>query len=250
MAVLQISTTDYHRILTAVGYPIIKEDDLGLSTDQIKDLLILPALKNVYFKWFPIRELQEVAAGSTFEIDFPDVNTFGVLDARLVWKKYNSNVSSGSNPFVYGMNVTVRSSGSPGRNSNMWDTGNDYGYSRVYDAEQAELQARLSSNKSLRINVDYENNKVKGYTNVAGNIVIIWAKYSDNFSAVQHRFKEDVIKLSQAYILRYFGDLFNQGSAALPDELDGTSFSDRGDELYEEVLEKWRTYTKPVLLRE
>ena len=250
MATLQIDTTDYHRILTAIGYPVIKEEDLGLSSDQIKDLLILPVLKNVYFKWFPIKEIQEITSGSNFEVDFPDVNTYGVIDARLVWKKYNSNASSGSNPFVYGMNVVVKSSGAPGRNSNMWDTGNDYGYSQVYEAEQAEMQARISSNKSLRINVDYENRKVKGFTNVAGNVVITWAKYSDSFSSVQHRFKEDVIDLSKAYVLRYFGDLFNQGSAALPNELDGASLTDRGDELYEIVLDKWKNYTKPVLLRE
>ena len=57
MSTLTIDDYSYHRILTCVGWPIITEADLKVDSDFIKDYLILPPLKNIFFKlinqfWF------------------------------------------------------------------------------------------------------------------------------------------------------------------------------------------------------
>lgn len=243
MSNLQISQNDYHRILTCVGYPVISETDLGVSADNLKDLFILPALQNVYFKWFPIKDNQDYSINSTFNIDFPDINTFGVLDVRFIWRTYGYGVKTG-NPLIDERNI------SPARKAkNMWDTGNDYGYSQVDQMEKAYQRAKLQNEKAVKKSIDYQNRKITGYTNTSGRLSVIWAKYSTDFNDVEHRFKEDVIKLSQSYILQYFGRLYNQGAAGLPTEIDGNDFVDRADELYEEVMTKFKQFTKPIILR-
>jgi hypothetical protein len=244
MATLSIPDNIYNRIITCVGYPVINESDLGLTKDQILDLLILPALKGIYYKWFPIQERVDYDVGSTFEIDFPDDNTFGVLDSRLVWRGTGATLPS-NNPLINDRYITIR-----GQNKrNMWNTGNDYGYTRVYYAERAYSQASIRDVQAIKQWVDYQNRKLKGHTNTAANLSVTWAKYADDWTGVQHRFEEDAIKLSQSYVLQYFGNLLNQGTADLPTELTGDSMIDRGETLYEEVMEKFRRFTKPVLLR-
>lgn len=243
MSTLNISDYDYQRILTSVGYPIISESDLGVTPAFIKDHLILPALKENFFKWFPITESQQISAGTSFSVDFPDENTFGVTDVRLVVQGRGA-IRTG-NPLINELNIKVKE----GSYQNKWDTGNDYGYAEVFEMERARAQSVVSTNKSLRKHVDYQNRKVTGYTNVTGDISITWAKHSNDFDDVPFKFKEDVIKLSQSMVLQYFGRLRNQSTSNLPTELDGTDFIDRADELYEEVMQKWRQYTKVVLIR-
>ncbi len=244
MSTLTISDYDYQRILTAVGYPIINESDLGVTEEFLKDHLILPALKENFFKWFPITESDQYGIGTSFSIDFPDESTFGVTDVRLVVQGRGA-VRTG-NPLINELNIKVKE----GSYYNKWDTGNDYGYAEVFEMERARAQSTVSTNKSLRKHVDYQNRKVTGYSNITGDISITWAKHSNDFENIPFKFKEDVIKLAQSMILQYFGQLRNQTiDNGLPASLDGAEFIDRADELYQEVMTKWRAYTKVVLLR-
>jgi hypothetical protein len=244
MATLSIPDNIYNRIITCVGYPIISENDLGITKDQILDLLILPALKDIYYKWFPITEKKDYEISIDFEIDFPDDNTFGVIDSRLVWKGTGSTLPT-SNPLINERYIKVRNQS--GRN--MWYSGNDYGYTQVYYAERALSRSQINSIKALKQWVDYANKKLKGHTNTTAKLSVTWAKYADDWSGVQFKFQEDVIKLAQSYILKYFGNLLNQGTADLPTELNGDNMIDQGETLYDEVITKFKQYTKPILLR-
>jgi len=241
---LTISDYDYQRILTAVGYPVITEEDLGITADDIKNLLILSSLKNVFFKWFPVLDREQVSIGTSFSIDFPDEYTFGVTDIRLV--PPGSGTSKTSNPLINEAIIKVRSGG----HYNKWGSGNDYGYSQVYEMEKARAQSAISINKSLKKIVDYTNRKITGYSNIAGELSITWAKFSEDFDDVPHKFKEDVIKLAQSAVLRYFGMLRNQSvDNGIPSSLDGTEFLDRADTLEEEVMNKFKNFSKVVLIR-
>jgi hypothetical protein len=240
---LTIDEEDYNEILSSVGYPVITEDDLGVSEEFIKNTLILRPLKNVFFKWFPILERQQVSIGTSFSINFPDENTFGVTDIRLV--PPGSGTSRTGNPLINEAIIKVRSGGY----YNKWGTGNDYGYAQVYETERARVQSAVSINKSLKKIVDYTNRKITGYSNITGELSITWAKYSDDFNDIPHKYKEDVIKLCQSSVLRYFGMLRNQSTSNLPTELDGTEFIDRADELYDDVMTKFKQYSKVVLIR-
>lgn len=240
MATLSIPDDIYQRILTCIGYPIVQESDMGLTKEQILDLLILPPLKNVYYKWFPILERQDYDSASSFEIDFPDEQTFDVTDVRLVWQ----GVGKTGHPLLDELNIKVK-----GQTRNKWATGNDYGYTQVYNAERAYSRARIQNIKALKQWVDYQNRKLKGRTNTTGKISVTWAKWANDWSGVKFKFEEDVIKLCQSYILQYFGNLLNQGTGDLPTELTGDEMISRSEDLYDQVMEKFRQYTKPVVLR-
>jgi len=245
MSQLTLPDDIYQRIMTCMGYPIVSETDLEVTRDQVEDLLILPALKNIYFKWFPVKEEASYQVNSTFSVDFPDEQTWGVLDLRLNTRPYYSTIKTG-NPLINDLNI--RQAESRGY-ANMWNTGNDYGYSEVYYAEKARRQSITDTYKGFKKTIDYANRKVTGYSNITGQLSIIWAKYSLDWASVDFRFEEDVIKLAQSYVLHYFGSLRNQISTSSPDDLDGGELISRAEELYEEVTEKWKNYPKVVLLR-
>ncbi len=245
MSNLIIEETDYKQILTALGYPILQETDFGIVEENIKDLFILHVLKNIYFKWFPLKEEDTYAISTNFSIDFPDSNTFGIVDARLVRLSNRGSIRS-NNPLINEANIKIRAQSGY---ANKWDTGNDYGFAQVENIERSYQTSLAAYNKAVKKWVDYETNQLKGYSNISGDLSVTWAKYSENFNDVPHKFKNDVIKLSQSYLLEYFGRLRNQGTADLPTELTGDDFIDKAETLKDEVMEKFKQYTKSVVLR-
>lgn len=234
----------YNRIMTAIGYPIVTEETLGVTREQIENLLILPALKNVYFKWFPKRDFTTAHVTTTFDIPFPDEFTWGVLDLRLNTNPYWATTKTG-NPLINELSIKVSSGGY----NDMWNTGNDYGYSEVEYMQRAQRQSIINTYKGFKKTIDYQNKKVTGYTNVAGSLSVTWAKYSTDWNDVDFRFEEDTIKLAQSYILQYFGAIRNQINTNNADELDGGALIDRAETLYEEVMEAWRNYPRVTILR-
>lgn len=247
-SILQISNDKFQRIVTCIGWPVVPVEEWGLTEAQLKDLLILPTLKNMYFKWFPYIEEGEYSVSSNFAIDFPDEYTFGVIDARLLWKREQFDAANRGNPFVYGQSINIKTNVA-GRSANMWDTGNDYGYTEVYEMERTLNQSYIDTEKAVKKRVDYTNRQLKGFTNTTGKLVVQWAKYSNDWDDIQHKFEEDLIKLAQSYILQYFGRLLNMGTGNLPTELNGDDMIDRSEALYDEVMTKWRGYSKVVLMR-
>lgn len=246
MATLQIPDDIYQRILTIVGYPVVEETDLGLTPDQIKDLLILPPVKNVYFSYFPRTEQANHTVSSTFNIDFPDEQTFAVRDARINTRPYHGG-GKVANPLINELNIRIRQGG--GMGMKMWGTENDYGYSQVKIFESRERQAYIEEDRATYIFVNYDERRLEGYTNTYGDLAVDWAKWSNDWSHVRFHHQEEVIKLCQAYIAEYFGNLFNMNNANVPNELEGADLLSRADDLRQEVMEKWAARAKPVVLR-
>jgi hypothetical protein len=246
MAQLTIPENIYSRILTVMGYPIVREEDLGLTADQIKDLLILPPVQSVYFAYFPRVNEASYTVSSRFSIPFPTENTFAVRDARINTRPYHGG-GKVANPLINELNIRVRSGG--GMGMNMWDTENDYGYSSVRIYESLERQAYIESDRATKIYVNTQDRTVEGYTNTYGDLAVDWAEYSTDWSAVRHQHQEEVIKLAQAYVADYFGNLWNMGNANVPNELDGGELLSKAEDLRTEVMEKWAARAKPVLLR-
>lgn len=240
---LTIPDNIYQRILTIVGYPVVEEADLGVSADQIKDLFILPPMKSVYFAYFPKIERASHQVSSQFDIAFPDEFTFGIRDARINTQPYHGG-GKVANPLINELNIRVG-----GSSVNKWNTGNDYGYSQVQIYKSIERQAYIESDRATKIYVDYENRTVSGYTNTYGDLSIDWAKYSNDWADVRFHHEEELIKLCQAYVAEYFGNLWNLDNANVPNELEGADLLSRADDLREEVMDKWTKRAKPVLLR-
>jgi hypothetical protein len=244
MSELTLPDDIYFRIMTAMGYPIVTEEELGVTREQIEDLLILPALKNVYFKWFPKQEFDSHRITTQFDIDFPDEFTWGIIDLRLNTNPYWATQKTG-NPLINEMSIKISSGGY----NNMWNSGNDYGYSAAEYSQRALRQSVVDTYKGFKKTIDYKNRKVTGYTNVSGELSITWAKFSYDWADVDFRFEEDTIKLAQSYVLQYFGQIRNQINTNNADELDGGDLIDRAETLYSEVMEAWRGYPKVTILR-
>jgi hypothetical protein len=244
MAVFSIPDPVYTRIMSSMGFPIVSEDDLGVSKDFIVDTLIYPAVL-YYFKFFPKKEKLIYQVDMNFQIPFPDDSTIGVLDARL-----NSNVLGGGthimNPLINEANITAVSTGG---SRGMWGTGNDYGYGMARTAKSFERQGIIENTRTFRINVDESNRLVDGFSNIFGRLQVTWAKSSSDWADVSFRRQEETIDLAKAYVLRYFGELRNQATSQLPTEMTGDGLLTRSDALQEKIETLWTEFSKVVIMR-
>lgn len=239
---ISIQESDYKEILVEVGYPVVSEEDLEFSREDIKDLFIFPAMRE-YFIWFPKEKETSISITGKFEVPFPDNQTYGIIDSRL-----NTTASGGavtSSPFMNELIFNARSNSSTGK----YGTKNDYGFSEVNYTERAERRAVNDYSKSYKISVDNSEKKVYGYTNVAGELIITWAKYSDNFDDIPFRRKSEVLDLAKAKTLKGFAMLRGQMNTDIGVEFDAAVFEDRARDLEEKTLEKWRSMTKVAIIR-
>lgn len=239
---IEISNQDYKLIISELGYPVVSEEDLEYSKEDIKDLFIYPALRDFYI-WFPKEETQAVQIAGKFSISFPDEYTFGVIDSRL-----NTTASGGgqtTSPFMNELVFNARSSSSFGK----YGTPYDYGFTEARYAQRLERRAVTDFGKSYRIHVNDNDKKVEGFTNVAGELSITWAKYSNDFSNIPYRRKNEVINLAKANVLKGFAQLRGQMTASVGVEFDTRVFEDRAQKLEDEVLNKWKQKTKVVVMR-
>jgi hypothetical protein len=241
---ITISDEMYNEIFAVAGYPIITASDLEISADNIKSLLIWPAMRE-YFKFFPIQtEAQQTISTSPFEVDFPNTTTFGVLDARLSTARY-TGLGVTNNPFINAQNIAI----SGGRRTGKYGTRYSYDFHLVRIIEDMERQSIIDTRKAFRVKVDLNNRKLKGYTNVTGKLIIVWADYSTDFSKIPFSKIDEVQKLAKANILDYLGSIRGQQNTDVPNQFNYSMFLDKAEDLREEVLDKWKRQTKVVLIR-
>ena len=244
MAIITIEDQVFKQIMSKLGYPLTSIADFPINESDLKDLYIWQAMRE-YWKWFPIPYEQEFTIGNRFEIDFPDTETFNVLDVRL-----NTNVPQtgmtglvSSDPFI---NVqSIQRIGTSGR----YGTPYNYQDTTTYFYRRAELQAIKNSQNAFRPKVDITNRKLIGYSNLTGRITITWAKYSYDFGDIPFQRIDEVVKLAQAYIAEGFGNVINLQSTDLPNNLDGDFLSTMANDYKEEVLTKWKGMTKVAIIR-
>lgn len=241
---VQIPEYIYERILTIIGYPIIDLEDWRLTEGQVKGLMIQRAFEE-YFNYFPILEKDNHSVEYTFRIPFPDDFTYGVTDARINTRPADGGVQTG-NPLINEINIQVRGRGSGMR---MWGTEQDYGFQEVRIFSQLERQAFTESERSTRLYVNETERVLEGYSNLYGSLSITWAKWSADWNNVRRIHREDVIRLSQAYVAEFIGNLMSLSNVDLPNQLDEGELLSRASDYREEIIEKWRNAPRPVLLR-
>ena len=241
---LTITDTLFHRILTIVGYPVIGVGDLGISEDDIKDLLISPALED-YYRYFPIKVRAVTTISTDFSVAFPDDNTFGVLDVRHNKHPYSAGGARTAHTLINDLIITQGSSFSMKK----WGTENSYDYHQVRIMDRLRRDAVTEKAKTFTVVVDHENRVVSGYVNTYGKLLIVWAKRSENFASVKFNQQEDAIKLAKSYVANYFGVLWSLDNSSLPNELDPSELLSQSESLKTEVMKKWTAHTKSILVR-
>ncbi|HZJ68854.1 MAG TPA: hypothetical protein VFD28_02470 [Candidatus Eisenbacteria bacterium] len=252
---ITIPDSTFGQILSVLGYPFVtvapdsaentKGYDLELSSKQIKDLIIEPALQE-YYRWFPIETYTTQSISSEFEIPFPNEDVFSVKDVRL--SGYGSGYGGGytGNALIDTQRIT--SMGRTGRG--MYGTRNDYGFSSARISVRSENQSAVESRRAFKWRVLENQRKVVGFSNVVGTLEITWAARSSSWEYVAFSQQSDVVKLCQGKVLEYFGRLRQQLIAPdSPAELNGEILIERSKELLEQVYEKWKNFSVPIIMR-
>jgi len=237
---MTISDSDYQEILSEIGFPVVSLETLEFSKEHIEDNFIFPAMRE-YFTWFPLKAVESVHISGNFSLDFPDEFTYGVVDARIATGM--AGVRSDS-PFLNEVLIKQRT-GSMG----MYGTPYDYGMMDASYMERSYKQAQMNYQRVKRLDIDENNRVVTGYSNITGELVITWAKFSDDFSSVPFRRKTEVINLAKSNVLRGFAMLRGQFNSDINVEFNADVFERRAEDLYEKTMNKWKRLTKVAISR-
>lgn len=238
---LTISETDYAEILMEIGYPVITETDLEFTREQIQSLMIAPALRQ-YFIWFPITEQTSHMVTNTFEIPFPDDKTYGIIDARINTDAVNGG-RTGS-PYMNELLISTQK-----LSSGYYGTSYDYGITEARYLENAYAKSARGVIKAQNIRVDTIHKVIKGSTTVAGELIVTWAKYSENMDDVPYRRKGEVKALAKSNVLRAFSQLRSQIDYETGTAINTSELMERANNLEESIMSKWKEFTKVVVIR-
>ncbi len=238
-----IDKHDLRRIKSKAVYPLM--DEIFLNDEEIKLYAVRPALEE-YFRWFPKEQVYHQSVSGEFSVDFPDIYTFGIVDARII-PFTGTNVSLTGNRLAdmiiyqqYGKTQSYR--GGYGTRYNF------EGQNRARMMEQTLRNMQVSRLDNNRLVLRLEESKVKGYVGGSGTLSIIWAKFSYSFSDIRFERKEDVIKLSQAYLLHHIVDSFLIDNPNLDVELDKADITEKAEKLEGPVIEDWKNYPKVIVI--
>ena len=233
------------RVMMELGYPIITYEDLHLKEQDVIELFIYPAMQH-YFAYTPnvYKTSQRINSNVSFEIPFPTDDTFGVLQARIsLGAGNNLSTPTKINPFRF---YQYRSMQGNAR-GNVYD--NPYYTRDVSLYEAIANRSFISLTKAGNMEVDVNKRTLKGFSNVPGELIVSWARCSDKWEDIRFEHENEVIDLAKAYALRYVGMLRGQLDSNTGVTVNSDMFLSRADKLEEEVIEKWHTKSKVIVIR-
>jgi hypothetical protein len=234
------------QIKKCIAYPDV--DNLLLDDTQIKNFCVFPAL-HTYFNKFPILSEQTQSINGEVFISFPDDETFGIIDARIVDVGLVGGTGTGfwdivafntySSPYI-----TSKSTGAYGKKGY-----NPSGLIYQKDIQRQTLKSQQNMYTTLKTRVDHANKRLIAYSSISGTLNITWAKYSSDFDKVKNEYKLDVVKLAQAELMIHLAN----SSAILVDSglevsINTDYLKSSASELFTEVKEKWDQIPDMILL--
>jgi hypothetical protein len=220
------------RITASLGTPILDlAEDLLIDDETIKELFIRPAMQ-LYFTYWPKLLKEEREINQNVNIPFPNTNVYGIAQARVALMQ-NAN-SWSTNPFLNEiLRRQVSSLSSYGRTPYGRDP---YITQAVLIKEQTEQMSYISLRKAGNFTVDTDERCLKGYSNVAGVLIISWAQYFWEWDKIRFEHTEDVIECAKMYALRYVGGIRSQSDPNTGVTLDGSSFLEEASRLEEKII--------------
>jgi hypothetical protein len=233
------------RITASLGTPILDlAEDLLIDEEMVKELFIRPAMQ-LYFTYWPKLLKEELPINQNVNISFPNGHVYGIAQARVALMQ-NANAWS-NNPFLNEiLRRQVSSLSSYGRTPYGRDP---YITQATLIKEQTEQMSYISLRKAGNFIVDTDERCLKGYSNVAGVLIISWAQYFWDWSKIRFEHTEDVIKMCKVYALRFVGGIRSQSDPNTGVTIDGSSFLEQADKLEEEVLtNRWEGRVPVVVL--
>jgi hypothetical protein len=233
----QISQSILNEIKSVLGYPLVETLDFGDNTDNyIVDNVISRVLRT-YFVYFPIRSDTNITVNGSFEIAYPDTTVYKML--RYFFNYKNVNFSSFSPFLLQAMTIS---------RGNYFS---DYSNNQVQEAilRLSTAESMVDFTKAVQLD-DYPNlRKIKGYTNISGDITVEWAKKSENFSDIMYNYQEDAIKLAKAYFIQDIYRLREQVKLDTKVTINTAALKEDATQWEAEVVRKWKNRGFAVIVK-
>lgn len=227
-----------------LGVPILDLQDMQLSKERVLSIAIKPAMR-LYFSYYPLVLKKEYPISGQVDIPFPDDNVFSVSQARVA--VMNGGVRLTKNPVI---NQSLVLRGSSSRSYGRTPYGRDpYQSMSLHISEHAESMSYMNLTKAGNFNVDIEERRLWGYSNVQGTLIVNWARFSRNWSSIRFDSVSDVIDVAKMYILRYVGDIREQLDANTGVTSNASNFLSRADAIETKILdEKWKARVPVIVM--
>jgi hypothetical protein len=234
---IQITQYDLNEIKSSLGYPLITVLDFADQTDDyITDNVVSRVLRK-YFTFFPIQLDTNTGINGSFEIDYPNDNVYRMFKHFFNYKTLNYETFS---PFLL-QAMTIH--------KGPYFRGFEHDHVREAITRLSTEESLMDYSRALRINDYPDLQKVKGFTNISGDITIIWAQKSNIFNDIPYNFKDDAIKLAKAYLLQDITRLRDQLKVSTKIEIDTATMKADGDRWEESVIRKWETRARAVIVK-
>jgi hypothetical protein len=127
----------------------------------------------------------------------------------------------------------------------------DYSNNQVQEAilRLSTAESMVDFTKAVQLD-DYPNlRKIKGYTNISGDITVEWAKKSENFSDIMYNYQEDAIKLAKAYFIQDIYRLREQVKLDTKVTINTAALKEDATQWEAEVVRKWKNRGFAVIVK-
>lgn len=256
-----VDEAELHLILSEAGVPFIKWEELEYTKDQLKYLVIKPALDH-YYKYFPLikRESTRVDGHGKFSFDFPSDPHYLYVNNVVGDNSGDQETGQGLSPFrYYGDTIIGNLTGVPMMGGSRSSRSRKSRGNGPMNYDYNDLTSRILSMqayKSLRNNfarvkytIDLMKGKLEGYHTGKAFVTVEWAFSSPYFDKIPHARKLEVRDLCKAYALRLFASLREQQPSNSPGKVDYSKWFSRADELEKNTLNHWIEFTKAVVVK-
>lgn len=233
---ITITSDDLDEIKSSMGYPLYSLPELQPTADDYIKKYVVSRVLRTYFTYYPIiHETSQNIVGA-FEVSYPEDDIFRLLRHFFNYKLWDYSSFS---PFILQAMVL--------------DT-RPYGQSGWGPQGVQEVMSRLSTaesmvdwTKAIRVD-DYPNErKVRGSSNISGDMFFQWAKKSDDFSDIPYNHKDDALKLSKAYLVYDVNRIRSQSKITSKVDINMSELVNEAQTWEKEVILRWKTRVSAVI---
>jgi hypothetical protein len=249
---IKISDEELKIILSEVGIPFLRFDEIEYAKDEIIEICILPVIQE-YFKFFPlIKEevLGSFGANVPFKIKYPPM-AYHAIPYYVMGGSGGSSGGIGAGGTAFAFMSEQFSSGAMGGGSGKFGRGISYRGKSVPGFvgldNRTSMMSQMESNQGMLNYFRRERvTKVKegddfyatGFSTVGGIMNIKWCLWSNNWDDIRFEYLNDVRDLCTAKVLQSLGMLRSLSSVEAA-KLDFSLYTNRAKELRDPIITKW-----------
>lgn len=247
-----ISERDYNNILTAIGYPVIDTETLSylITEDQIKDLVIAPALET-FFQFFPKRTPISISAAGTTGVqeikeNIPS-NAFGIVSLQFVSQSASSLgvsvMDAGlfyQNPFFTSSQIYSMGSGGGVGGTAVYGVPFSYGFETQRFQKLFYAKSLEASTKAYWYRFDPATKTLFLKSNLAGNFYVDFACLENNVDNIDFTKKQSFLRYCKGALKLQIADTLSLVETELPVQLNKDLLKEDGNSLIEKELQYWQ----------